>query len=648
MIVPDACNHRVLIWNTVPTQSYTQADLVLGQISFGDNDYNKNLAAPSADSLAYPLAAATDGTNLVISDNSNNRVLIWNTFPTTNGQPADVVIGQADFVTGSVQAVSASSLSQPMGVMISGTKLFVADTGNNRVLVWNSIPTSNGQAADLVIGQANFTDNTCVTEVCVPYNVVTDGTKLLIEGNQMSPHIWNAIPTTNNVAADLNMGNQPTLSRSWNGINDALFVNGKLIIVGGNNTGVFVWNSVPTAVPAYADYEIGSNASSAPTALNMPSSSWAASDGTHLAISDGHRVLIWNSIPADNSTPANVVLGQQSMNTSQVNFSPINAQNLAGPTDAIFVGSKLVVSDAFNNRILIWNSVPTSSHQAANVVVGQAAMSDSGWGTSATNLGEVWDLETDGTRLFATDPGNNRVLMWNSLPTANGAAADIVFGQPDMVSSGAGTSATTLNSPTGIASNGSIVAVTDAGNNRVLIWNSIPTADGQPADVVLGQVDMTSNGGGTSASNFSWPDGIKIYGSKLIVSDLGNCRILIWNTIPTSDGQPADVVLGQPDMTSGTCSSASASTMGESTLTVDASGRLYASDWTFNRILVWNTIPTINGTAADSVLGQLDFTSSASGSSATRLKRPWGLSVKDGAAWIADFANFRVLKMILP
>ena len=36
------------------------------------------------------------------------------------------------------------------------------------------------------------------------------------------------------------------------------------------------------------------------------------------------------------------------------------------------------------------------------------------------------------------------------------------------------------------------VYVVDQGNNRVLIWNSLPRDTGQPADVVIGQKDFTS------------------------------------------------------------------------------------------------------------------------------------------------------------
>ena len=35
--------------------------------------------------------------------------------------------------------------------------LFVADTQNNRVMVWNTLPTKNNQPADFVLGQPNFT-----------------------------------------------------------------------------------------------------------------------------------------------------------------------------------------------------------------------------------------------------------------------------------------------------------------------------------------------------------------------------------------------------------------------------------------------------------------------------------------------------------
>ena len=69
--------------------------------------------------------------------------------------------------------VSASSMDTPKGVFSNGTKLFVADTGNHRVLIWNTIPTANGQAASLVLGQTSMTANS--SGVAAYTNVVPAG-----------------------------------------------------------------------------------------------------------------------------------------------------------------------------------------------------------------------------------------------------------------------------------------------------------------------------------------------------------------------------------------------------------------------------------------------------------------------------------------
>jgi hypothetical protein len=38
---------------------------------------------------------------------------------------------------------------------------------------------------------------------------------------------------------------------------------------------------------------------------------------------------------------------------------------------------------------------------------------------------------SDGTRLFIADGGNDRVLIYKTIPTQNAAAADVILGQPD-------------------------------------------------------------------------------------------------------------------------------------------------------------------------------------------------------------------------
>lgn len=83
---------------------------------------------------------------MVIGDGYNHRVLIWNTIPTTNGQPADTVLGQSNFTNNTpnddgqtgVAGVTptARTLFYPYGVYMVGKLLFVSDFDNNRILIF--------------------------------------------------------------------------------------------------------------------------------------------------------------------------------------------------------------------------------------------------------------------------------------------------------------------------------------------------------------------------------------------------------------------------------------------------------------------------------------------------------------------------------
>ena len=85
---------------------------------------------PIATGMNQPTAVASDGTHLVVADTLNNRVLIWNSIPTAMNQPPDVVVGQPSFTTTRVprRHPTANSLRGPQGVWIQNGELFIADT----------------------------------------------------------------------------------------------------------------------------------------------------------------------------------------------------------------------------------------------------------------------------------------------------------------------------------------------------------------------------------------------------------------------------------------------------------------------------------------------------------------------------------------
>ena len=288
----------------------------------------------------------------------------------------------------------------------------------------------------------------------------------------------------------------------------------------------------------------------------------------YLPDSFNNRVLGFNTIPTSNDANADFVLGQLNLTST----SPGTAANeMDYPTTVKTYNGQLFVTDYKNNRVLIWNTVPTTSGTNADVVVGQTGFGLKASTCSQSGLNEPYSIEVAGGKLIVADSNNNRILIWNTVPTTNGANADVVLGQGDFTHNAHnddnqdGTpdstpSARTLYLPSGVWSDGTRLVVVDYNNNRVLIWNTFPTTNFQPADVVLGQGDFThmayndDNQDGTSDSTPSartlhWPFGLDSNGVKLVVTDSMNNRVLIWNTFPTTNFQPADVVLGQGDFT---------------------------------------------------------------------------------------------------
>ena len=91
--------------------------------------------------------------------------------------------------------------------------------------------------------------------------------------------------------------------------------------------------------------------------------------------------------------------------------------------------------------------------------------------------------------------------------------------------------------------------VTDTINNRVLSWpDPAAQVNGQPADLVIGQpnlLEIGSNNGGRSASSLNLPAGVAVDAQgNLYVADSDNNRVLEYNA-PLTSGQAASRVFGQ-------------------------------------------------------------------------------------------------------
>jgi hypothetical protein len=341
------------------------------------------------------------------------------------------------------------------------------------------------------------------------------------------------------------------------------------------------------------------------------------------------------------------VLGQPDFTTGAAPLAGPTAGNFKYPYGILVTGGKLYITSKEQSRVLGYNSVPTTNSADADFVLGQSNLTSQAQTTTSTGLYYPYGIATYDNKLIVADNNNYRVLIWNSLPTTTAAAAVIVVGQVDMESNVVAVSQTSF-SPVVVAASGGKMVVTDNLNSRALLYNSIPTADDAAADLVLGQVDFTTSTSGLTATNLDSPMGAWTDGTMIIIADTGNKRVLIWNTWPTSNGQAADVVIGQTDFTSNTSTGDTTSTlMGTPFGIAVGGGRLFVSDQNNNRILVYNTIPTSNGAAADAVIGQDNFEASGSGTTAARLYNPSFLAVSSNSLWVADTWNHRVLRFDL-
>ena len=95
----------------------------------------------------------------------NNRVLEYNT-PLTTDTTADKVLGQLDFAHGNVNLTDSRGLSNPEAVAIdfssTPNRIYVTDLDNHRVLGWSDAASfATGGPADLVIGQPDFLSYLC-------------------------------------------------------------------------------------------------------------------------------------------------------------------------------------------------------------------------------------------------------------------------------------------------------------------------------------------------------------------------------------------------------------------------------------------------------------------------------------------------------
>jgi uncharacterized protein (TIGR03437 family) len=407
---------------------------------------------------------------------------------------------------------------------------------------------STGQAARLVIGQNPFSAQTpgASQKLLGSVGGVAYGANTLVVADS---NVFNATPNNNRVLI-------------YNNVNGFVFPPD--VPPSGTDGRCNVCVGQANVVLGQVDFEKTDARGATDKTLYNPNG--VAYNGQFLAVADrfNNRVLIWRGLPTSNQSPANFVIGQKDFTAGAPGNS---AESLRGPTGVwLDANNGLWVADTANDRVLYYGPV-TQNGQAARLVLGQSTFGPSSQignelrlNVSATSMRSPVSVTTDGTRLFVTDLGLHRVLIWNRIPTSNGAAADVVVGQPSLTEASSNNSVklceafnpdetdpakrfypercgATLSLPRFAMTDGRRLFVADSGNDRVLIWNTIPATNGVKADVVLGQLSDILNQSSDSASpdrvaaadSFKTPTGLAWDGTNLYVSDSFNRRVVVYS-----------------------------------------------------------------------------------------------------------------------
>ena len=384
------------------------------------------------------LTGSTTGVGIV--DSAAHRIMLFDSFSNwpADGTPpaAKSILGQPNSCTqyanqlckaannGSLQGPANNTFASPTGAAYSGTDLFLADTGNNRVL---DLPQQSGTfpSATRVLGQDYFSTNSVnliegrefdLSGVLISVGAVADSA-IAIDTASSPPHVYVSDPYNHRVLGFKNLFALKPGIKADLVLGQADFTTSRANYPSGDAT-------KPTSSSLYR-----------PTGLLLD-----GKGNLYVADSLNARVLRFPAPFAYAGAapePADLVLGQANFTTK--------------------------ITD------------PTSSTMA--VPYGLAF-------TPACPPAPTQPCAPNG--LLVSDQADNRVLyipMTNGNFTAgadNGKAATIVFGQQDFKSVTAGSGLAAMSGPHHVAcdTNG-FVYVADSSNNRVLIFND-PHSSGTP------------------------------------------------------------------------------------------------------------------------------------------------------------------------
>jgi hypothetical protein len=214
----------VLLWNPFPTRNDQPADL---RLTAGGNmgtprqitsdgthlivgDHNARISAPGDANFYWKTwptrndqppdfygdrqgpwlrgAFTPDGKLLMVSE----RMYVWNSFPQSATQAPDLTVGE---ICGPVAAGAGYAFCTSdggSGVAVAGDRVYVSQSNKNKIVMFNTVPSSPAQRPDFAIGGPDVDTNTLDTNYLIQNGVpVTDGRSLFVSSDfDRRRYVW--------------------------------------------------------------------------------------------------------------------------------------------------------------------------------------------------------------------------------------------------------------------------------------------------------------------------------------------------------------------------------------------------------------------------------------------------------------------------
>jgi len=460
MLVADALD-RVVVYAAGSIGTNATASRILGVAV--PTPSQPNPPEVSAISVGNVTSAIGPGSNVIVVDSGNNRVLVyppvseWPPETTQFSPSANAVVGQTTFSASTANQggpPSSTTLSSPVDVAAAGAELYVTDSGNHRVLVFAFGPAGPMATASRVIGQLDF-----------PYNApnLVEGKEFFTAGSLSS--------ASGSAILDLS-ATPPHLYVADTANNRILGFDDFTHAVNGQKADLVIGQ--PDLLHTTVNYP--SNVATTPNAqgLNSPSSLTIDSAGNlYVADTFNSRILRFPAPFASGTThleSADLVIGQADFAsivpdaTADTMSAPISlALTMEGANASVTNSGYLVAADANQNRVLFFPK-PFSNGMSATKVIGQSSFSSTASGTNQASLSSPRGVAVDPEdRILVADTGNSRVQVFGAVQSLPAYLAGASFS----LSAG-------LNSPVsiGVAQSGQFW-VADSGQNQLLHFASI-------------------------------------------------------------------------------------------------------------------------------------------------------------------------------